>query len=157
MTMRFLSEMEKRELYNKYLEEKGAGAIELDKAVKKSFEDLYIPMAEIKNANMTITEKKVYVISLETSIIKSDNNDNEHEYKNFSVIACRDSKETAEQYIKERLDLVEKEREVNPEIYQGYTRHKQSCSYLTCYQPPNWDYILIEHVFVNFDITELEI
>jgi len=38
------TEMEKRGLYEKYLEEKGAGAIELDKAVKKSFEDLYIPM-----------------------------------------------------------------------------------------------------------------
>ena len=43
-------EMEKRGLFDKYLEEKGAGAIELDKAVKKSFEDLYIPMAEVKNA-----------------------------------------------------------------------------------------------------------
>lgn len=41
-------EMERRGLYEKYLEEKGAGAIELDKAVKKSFEDLYIPMAEKK-------------------------------------------------------------------------------------------------------------
>lgn len=38
------TEMENRGLYKKYLEEKGAGAIELDKAVKKSFEDLYIPM-----------------------------------------------------------------------------------------------------------------
>lgn len=38
------TEMEKRGLYEKYLEEKGAGAIELDKAVKKSFEDLYVPM-----------------------------------------------------------------------------------------------------------------
>lgn len=40
------TEMERRGLYEKYLEEKGAGAIELDKAVKKSFEDLYIPMTE---------------------------------------------------------------------------------------------------------------
>lgn len=39
-------EMERRGLYEKYLKEKGAGAIELDKAVKKSFEDLYIPMSE---------------------------------------------------------------------------------------------------------------
>lgn len=30
-------EMERRGLYEKYLEEKGAAAIELDKAVKKSF------------------------------------------------------------------------------------------------------------------------
>lgn len=37
-------EMERRGLYEKYLVEKGAGAIELDKAVKKSFKDLYIPM-----------------------------------------------------------------------------------------------------------------
>lgn len=41
-------EMERRGLYEKYLEEKGAGAIELDKAVKKSFEDLYIPMTKEK-------------------------------------------------------------------------------------------------------------
>lgn len=100
---------------------------------------------------------KIYIVSLETNIIKSDNNGKEHEYKNFSVVVARDSKEAAEQYIKERLDLVEKEREVNPEIYQDYTRHKQSCSYLTCYQPPNWDCLIIEHVFANFDITELEV
>lgn len=43
-------EMEKRGLFEKYLEEKGPGAIELDNAVKKSFEDLYIPMTEVKNA-----------------------------------------------------------------------------------------------------------
>lgn len=42
------TEMENRGLYEKYLEEKGAGAIELDKAVKKSFEDLYIPMSKEK-------------------------------------------------------------------------------------------------------------
>lgn len=40
--------MEKRGLYKKYLKAKGAGAIELDKAVQKSFEDLYIPMTEKK-------------------------------------------------------------------------------------------------------------
>ena len=40
------TEMERRELYEKYLEEKGAGAIELDKAVKKSLEDLCIPMTK---------------------------------------------------------------------------------------------------------------
>lgn len=50
MYLQLKEEMEKRGLYEKYLEEKGAGAIELDKAVKKSFEDLYIPMAEVKNA-----------------------------------------------------------------------------------------------------------
>lgn len=43
-------EMERRGLYEKYLEEKGASAIELDKSVKKSFEDLYISMTEVKNA-----------------------------------------------------------------------------------------------------------
>ena len=48
MYLQLKEEMEKRGLYEKYLEEKGAGAIELDKAVKKSFEDLYIPMAEKK-------------------------------------------------------------------------------------------------------------
>lgn len=42
------AEMEKRGLYKKYLKAKGAGAIELDKAVQKSFEDLYIPMTEKK-------------------------------------------------------------------------------------------------------------
>jgi len=48
MYLQLKEEMEKRGLYEKYLEEKGAGAIELGKAVKKSFEDLYIPMAEKK-------------------------------------------------------------------------------------------------------------
>lgn len=49
MYLQLKEEMEKRGLYEKYLEEKGAGAIELDKAVKKSFEDLYIPMTEVNN------------------------------------------------------------------------------------------------------------
>jgi len=49
MYLQLKEEMEKRGLYEKYLEEKGAGAIELDKAVKKSFEDLYIPMVEVNN------------------------------------------------------------------------------------------------------------
>ena len=49
MYLQLKDEMEKRGLYEKYLEEKGAGAIELDKAVKKSFEDLYIPMTEVNN------------------------------------------------------------------------------------------------------------
>jgi hypothetical protein len=40
------TEMERRGLYEKYLEEKGAGAIELDKAVKKALEDLCIPMTK---------------------------------------------------------------------------------------------------------------
>ena len=48
MYLQLKEEMEKRGLYEKYLEEKGAGAIELDKAIKKSFENLYIPMAEKK-------------------------------------------------------------------------------------------------------------
>ena len=50
MHQQLKEEMERRGLFEKYLEEKGAGAIELDKAVKKSFEDLYIPMPEVKNA-----------------------------------------------------------------------------------------------------------
>jgi hypothetical protein len=49
MYLQLKEEMEKRGLYEKYLEEKGAGAIELDKVVKKSFEDLYIPMTEVNN------------------------------------------------------------------------------------------------------------
>lgn len=48
MYLQLKEEMEKRGLYEEYLEEKGAGAIELDKAIKKSFENLYIPMAEKK-------------------------------------------------------------------------------------------------------------
>lgn len=48
MYLQLKGEMERRGLYEKYLEEKGAGAIELDKAVKKSFEDLYIPMTKEK-------------------------------------------------------------------------------------------------------------
>jgi len=50
MHQQLKEEMERRGLFEKYLEEKGAGAIELDKAVKKPFEDLYIPMPEVKNA-----------------------------------------------------------------------------------------------------------
>ena len=50
MHQQLKEEKERRGLFEKYLEEKGAGAIELDKAVKKSFEDLYIPMPEVKNA-----------------------------------------------------------------------------------------------------------
>jgi len=50
MHQQLKEEMERRGLFEKYLEEKGAGAIELDKAVKKSFEDLYIPIPEVKNA-----------------------------------------------------------------------------------------------------------
>lgn len=100
---------------------------------------------------------KIYIVSLETSYITCGNIGQEEERKGFTVLTACKSNEAAEQYIKERLDLVEKEREVNPEIYQDYTRHKQSCSYLTCYQPPNWDCLIIEHVFANFDITELEV
>ena len=100
---------------------------------------------------------KIYIVSIETKYITCGNIGQEEERKGYSVLTACKSNETAERFIQEKLDELEKAKEKEPDMYKDYTRYKHGCHYISIFKVGGHSWSIMERVSAHFEITETEL
>lgn len=99
---------------------------------------------------------KLYIVSLEQSVVLCNVRSDERENKNFFVTCAFKTKKKAENYIQDTIDKFEKMCIDDSISYLNFTRYEYGCSWLDVHTfKDNW--FLMERNQISYEITSLEI
>lgn len=96
---------------------------------------------------------KIYIVSLEST---HTNGATAYQQKAFSVQKAFASREEADRFIQDKIDLTEKMCREAPSIHTGFSREVRSCEWVDTFTL-DWISTIQQHILTEFTITELDI